>query len=344
MNLPASAMRGDGDPGVSGPGATVGGMTAQRAEVGLSFHRSFPPALVVDFARRLDAGGADEIWIIEDSFFTAGVSLAATALAVTERLRVGIGILPVVTRNPAVTAMELATLCELAPGRVMPGLGHGVQSWMAQMGVRAASPLTAFEQVMDAVRRLLAGEAVSTQQQYVKLDEVKLDRPPRQVPKLLAGVSGPKSLALAGRVAGGLMLAEPASPTYVRQSLEHAGHPDGFEVAVFSSMCVAPTREQAYQEMTPWLAWQLDGPSTVVRALPFFDDLAQRFADRGADGLAGIPADWWSEIGPIGTMDDALAHIQALEQAGVNHIGLWTATDPAKARDEIPTVIALAKR
>jgi alkanesulfonate monooxygenase SsuD/methylene tetrahydromethanopterin reductase-like flavin-dependent oxidoreductase (luciferase family) len=319
-------------------------MTAQRAEIGLSFHRSFPPALVADFARRLDAGGADEIWIIEDSFFTAGASLAATALAVTERLRVGIGILPVVSRNPAVTAMEVATLCELAPGRVMPGLGHGVQSWMAQMGVKAASPLTAFEEVMDSVRRLLAGETVSTQGQYVKLDEVKLDRPPRQLPKLLAGVSGPKSLALAGRVAGGLVLAEPASPTYVRQSLDHAGHPDDFEVAVFSSMCVAPTRDQAYKVMTPWLAWQLGDPSPVVRALPFFDDLAQLFADRGADGLAGIPVDWWSEIGPIGTMDDALAHIEALEQAGVNHIGLWPAADPAKARDEIPTVTALAKR
>jgi 5,10-methylenetetrahydromethanopterin reductase len=329
---------------VSEPGVTVCGMNAQRAEIGLSFHRSFPPALVADFARRLDTGGADQIWVIEDCFFTAGVSLAATALAATERLRVGVGILPVLARNPAVTAMELATLCELAPGRVMPGLGHGVQSWMAQMGVKAASPLAAFEEVMDAVRRLLAGETVSTQGQYVKLDEVKLDRPPRQVPKLLAGVRGPKSLALAGRVAGGLVLAEPASPAYVRQALDHAGHPNDFEVAVFSSMCVAPTREQAYKEMTPWLAWQLGDPSPVVRALPFFDDLAALFAERGADGLAGMPADWWSEIGPIGTMDDALAHIGALEQAGVSHIGLWPAADPAKARDDIPTVVALAQR
>jgi 5,10-methylenetetrahydromethanopterin reductase len=319
-------------------------MTAQRAEIGLCFHRTFPPGLVTDFARRLDTRGADQIWVIEDCFFTAGVSLAATALAVTERLRVGVGILPVVARNPAVTAMELATLCELAPGRVIPGLGHGVQSWMAQMGVRAASPLTAFEEVMDAVRRLLAGETVTTQGRYVKLDEVTLDRPPRQVPKLLAGVQGPKSLALAGRVAGGLVLAEPASPSYVRQSLEHSGRPDGFEVAVFSSLCVAPTREQAYKDMTPWLAWQLEDPGPVVRGLPFFDELAKLFAERGVDGLARIPADWWGEIGLIGTMDDALAHIEALEQAGVNHIGLWPAPDAAIARTEIDTVTTLAKR
>jgi 5,10-methylenetetrahydromethanopterin reductase len=319
-------------------------MTAQRAGIGLCFHRTFPPGLVTEFARRLDTGGAGQLWVIEDCFFTAGVSLAATALAVTDRLRVGVGILPVVARNPAVTAMELATLCELAPGRVLPGLGHGVQSWMEQMGARAASPLTAFEEVVDAVRRLLAGETVSVQGRYVNLDQVKLDRPPQQVPPLLAGVQGPKSLALAGRVAGGLVLAEPAGPTYVRASLQHSGRPDGFQVAVFSSLCVAKERSDAYREMTPWLAWQLEDPSPVVRGLPFFDELAQRFADRGADGLTGIPADWWGEIGLIGTMDDALAHIAALEDAGVDHIGLWPAPEPDAAQAEIDTVIALAKR
>ena len=319
-------------------------MTEQRARIGLCFHRTFAPALVSDFARRLDDGGADELWVIEDCFFTGGVSLAATALAVTERLRIGVGILPVVARNPAVTAMELATLCELAPGRVLPGLGHGVQSWMAQMGVKPASPLTAFEEVIDAVRRLLAGETVTTDGRYVRLTDVKLDRPPEAMPKLLAGMQGPKSLALAGRVADGLLLAEPAGPAYVRQSLEHSGRPDGFEVGVFSAFCVAETREQAHREMAPWLAWQLEDPSPVVRGLPFFDDLAAVFAADGQDGLAGIPADWWGEIGAIGTMDDALAHIEALEQAGVGHIGLWPAPDPNIARTEIDTVCALANR
>ena len=87
----------------------------------MCFDRTFPPGFVTEFARRLDEGGADQLWIIEDCFYTAGVSLAATALAITERLTVGIGILPAVARNPAITAMEIATLCELAPGRFLPG-------------------------------------------------------------------------------------------------------------------------------------------------------------------------------------------------------------------------------
>src|SRR5690606_7436947 len=98
-------------------------MDVPRAEIGMCFDRTFPPALVLDVARRLDRSGAHPLWVIEDCFFTAGVSLAAAALAVTERLRVGLGILPAVARNPAITAMEIATLDGLGPGRVLPGIG-----------------------------------------------------------------------------------------------------------------------------------------------------------------------------------------------------------------------------
>ena len=106
--------------------------------LGMCFPRELPAGLITTFAERLEAGGVDELWVIEDCFYTAGISLAATALARTERLTVGIGILPAVARTAAITAMEIATLAELAPGRVIAGIGHGVQDWMGQMGVRAA--------------------------------------------------------------------------------------------------------------------------------------------------------------------------------------------------------------
>ena len=193
----------------------------------MCFDRTFPPSFVTEVARRLDEGGADQLWIIEDCFYTAGVSLAATALATTERLTVGIGILPAVARNPAITAMEIATLCELAPGRFLPGIGHGVQSWMEQMGALTPSPLTTLEETIVAVRRLLAGENVTMHGRHVDLDDVRLDRPPSIVPPVLAGVRGPKSLQMAGRVAGGIVLAEPASPSYVTWALDQAGNRPG---------------------------------------------------------------------------------------------------------------------
>ena len=319
-------------------------MTTTRAATGMCFDRTFPASLVTEMARRLDEGGADQLWLIEDCFYTAGVSLAAAALSVTERLQVGLGILLAVARNPAVTAMEIATLCGLAPGRVLPGIGHGVQSWMEQMGALTPSPLTTLEEVIVAVTRLLAGESVTVDGRVVHLEDVRLDRPPAAPPPVLAGVRGPKSLAMAGRVAGGVVLAEPASPAYVRWALEQAGHPAPFHVAVFSPLCVTADRAEAHRIMSPWLAGQLAEPTAGLRVLPFFDDLVALDASRGVEGIAGMPDDWWAEIGPIGTLDDAAAHIGALEAAGVHSVGLFPAPDVDVARSQVDDVLALARR
>ncbi|TDE16074.1 LLM class flavin-dependent oxidoreductase [Jiangella asiatica] len=311
----------------------------------MCFDRTFPPSFVTEIARSLDHGGAGQLWVIEDCFFTSGPSLAAAALSVTERLTVGIGILPAVVRTAAVTAMEIATLYGLGPGRVLPGIGHGVQPWMGQMGVRPASPVTALEEVMVAVTRLLAGEEVTSHGHYVQLDAVQLDQPPADPPPLLAGVRGPRSLAMAGRAAGGLVLAEPAGASYVRWSLEQAGRSaDDFHVAVFGVVCVAKERSEAYRTMAPWLGRQLDHPTPSLTTLPFYDDLAARYASKGIDGLATVPPEWWIEMAPVGTMDDAAAHLRSLEDAGVRSVGLYPIPDVDAARAQVADVLELAAR
>ena len=317
---------------------------SNRAQIGMCFDRTFPAPAVLEFARDLESGGADELWIIEDCFFTSGPSLAAAALAVTERLTVGIGILPAVVRTAAVTAMEFATLHQVSGGRVIPGIGHGVQSWMGQMGVRPRSPLTALEEVLTAVRRLLAGETVTVHGDYVTLDEVTLAAPPSPPPPVLAGVRGAKSMQLAGRAADGVVLAEGAGPAYLRWSLDQAGRPDGFRAAVFASPCIAPDRREAYRMMAPWLAGLLDDPGPAVAVLPFRDELLARYREQGADGLVGMPHDWWLEFGPIGTMDDARSHVAALEAEGAGHVALFPPPDLAIAREQVRDVLELARR
>jgi 5,10-methylenetetrahydromethanopterin reductase len=92
-------------------------------------------------------------------------------------------------------------LSRLFPGRLLPGIGHGVQPWMAQVGGRVASPLTLLREYATALRSLLAGEEVSVDGRYVHLDAVKLDWPPADRPALAMGGDGPKSVALAGELA-----------------------------------------------------------------------------------------------------------------------------------------------
>jgi 5,10-methylenetetrahydromethanopterin reductase len=312
--------------------------------LGMCFPRTYPAALVTDVARRLDRGGADELWIIEDCFFTAGPALVSAALTSTERLTVGLGIVPAVARTAAVTAMEFATLEALGPGRFLPGIGHGVQSWMGQMGVRPKSPLTALEEVTTSVTRLLAGEEVSFEGKTVFLDKVKLDAPPAEVPPILLGVQGPKSMALAGRVAGGVVLAEPATAPYVRQSVEYAGSPEGFVVAVFAAMCVRPDRKTAYEWTAPWLGWRIGERPPQLTALPFFDEMKKLYDASGEAGLVGMPSDWWTAIGAIGTLDDAAAHVETLEAAGVQHVGLFPDPEVEHGLPQLDYVLELANR
>jgi alkanesulfonate monooxygenase SsuD/methylene tetrahydromethanopterin reductase-like flavin-dependent oxidoreductase (luciferase family) len=310
----------------------------------MCFDRSFPAGAVAEYARKVEAAGIEQLWMIEDCFYTAGVSLAATALAATERIAVGIGILPAVARNPAITAMEIATLCNIAPGRFRPGIGHGVQAWMGQMGVRPVSPLAALEETITVVKRLLAGDEVSFDGKQVHLDSIRLDQPPEVVPAVLAGVQQERSLALAGRVADGVILVEGAGPTYVEWSLDRAGRPRGFEAVTFTMLSVANDRRDAYRPVAEVVAELIADRLPALTVLPFYDEMAGRLTAGGPDALIEMPADYWAEIGAIGTMDDALAHVAALEAAGVGSINVFPGPELELAWEQMPQVAALAAR
>jgi alkanesulfonate monooxygenase SsuD/methylene tetrahydromethanopterin reductase-like flavin-dependent oxidoreductase (luciferase family) len=311
--------------------------------LGVCFDRTLPPPFVVEVAERLEAMGADSLWLIEDCFYTSGVSLAAAALARTERLHVGIGIVPAVARNAAVTAMEFSTLGRLGPGRFIGGIGHGVQEWMGQMGVRQRSPLTALEEVIVAVRRLLAGETVTYDGRVVRLDDVSLDQPASPAPQVLAGVRGPKSLALAGRVADGVILAEAAGPTYTRWAIEQAKPRGSFRTAVFSALCLTPERERAHQAMALQVALWLAQPEQSTKHHPHYDDIVDRFEGGGVDAIASMPTDWWIELGAIGAIDDVRAHLEAMRAAGADDVCLFLGDDVDLVReqlDDVATILA----
>ena len=109
--------------------------------VGAVIRRDIPPSKVIEHARSVQHG-FDELWVIEDLPFAGGISQAAAVLGATDTVSVGHGIAPAPFRNPAALAMEWATLAGMFPGRLIGGLGHGVQEWMGQIGDRVASPLT----------------------------------------------------------------------------------------------------------------------------------------------------------------------------------------------------------
>lgn len=165
-----------------------------------------PPEQLREVARAADRAGLAELWLWEDCFWGGAMTLASALLAWTDRMAVGIGVLPVPLRNVALTAMEAAALERLFPGRVTLGVGHGVQDWMGQVGARAGSPLTLLAEYLQALRGLLGGERVTTSGRYVKLDDVALGLPPASPPPLLAAATGDRTLEVSGRHADGTIL------------------------------------------------------------------------------------------------------------------------------------------
>ncbi len=173
---------------------------------GFAYAPTIPPERLAELARTAEMSGLDDFWVWEDCFKQSAIASAAVALAATERITVGIGLMPAPLRNVALCAMEIATLERMFPGRLVAGVGHGVQHWMDQAGAKVDSPLTLLREYVGALRGLLAGATVTTDGRYVKLDRVLLDWPPQRIPPLMLGGSGPKSVELAAELGDGNLL------------------------------------------------------------------------------------------------------------------------------------------
>ncbi len=298
--IPAGAARHRPEPA----GAYTRPMSDRHAaapRIGFMFDRDRPPEELTAFAAGLQEAGADDLWVVEDLGWSGSISAAALALAATAELRVGIGIAPVPLRNPALLAMELATLARVHPGRLVAGLGHGVPEWMRKVGAEPGGKLALLEETITAVRGLLAGETVSAHGRAVTVDGLALVHPPAQPPPLVTGVVRPRSLELSGRVADGTILAEGIGPAQVTAALDHigrgragAGRPADHELIVFAFLHVGDDPGRAAGAIRELLAGQ-------------------------AAWLGVPPAELFTVIGPPGGIPERVA---ALHAAGATTVVL----------------------
>jgi 5,10-methylenetetrahydromethanopterin reductase len=273
-----SAARGRGETRRSTIPAVTGGR-----RLGVLVRPPYEPERLPDFARAAERDGYDELWLAEDCFLAGGLTMSAAALAVTETLRVGIGLLPAAVRNAAITAMELAALARLHPQRFSAAFGHGVDAWMRQIDARPPNRLVALEETVAAVRELLAGRELTVEGRFVRLREVELDHPPDAPPPILIGTTGPRGMEIAGRVADGIVLPEGSAPAAVRWASEYGS------VTVYA-----------------WLSLADDGPTAVAKLRP---DVERWAASGGYPRLAELAG-----IGEDGAVDDAT--LRSLAVAG----------------------------
>lgn len=276
--------------------------------IGAMVRRDIAPENVVDHAVSLSLS-FDELWVVEDLPFAGGISQMTAILAATNDVVVGHGIAPAPFRTAAGLAMEWATLERMYPGRVACGIGHGVQSWMAQLGERVNSPLTLIRETCVGVRSLLAGDRVDVGGRYVTIADAQLEFPPATAPLVSLGVVGPKSLEVSGEVADGTVLCEAHGPTEIAAARERIGA---------GRARAGPDVVEGAHRITVFAAFHLGDEADIVRN----PDAPVGWEAKGADA---------SEVA---------AELASLYSAGAHSVVLVPlATDPIAALEQARTEI-----
>jgi 5,10-methylenetetrahydromethanopterin reductase len=172
----------------------------------------------IRYVQYAEANGFEAVWQAESRLVRDAIVPMAAFAATTRRIRIGSGVINNWTRNAAVIAATFLTLDDLAPDRIICGIGAWWDPLAQKVGITRSKPLLAMREVVVTVRALLARENVTFHGEFVHLDGVELDvvhgrKEPRNVP-IYIGATGPQMMALTGEIADGVVLNYLVSPHY----------------------------------------------------------------------------------------------------------------------------------
>jgi 5,10-methylenetetrahydromethanopterin reductase len=177
----------------------------------------------IELVRYAESKGFDAVWQADSRLVRDAIVPMAAFAATTDRIKVGSGVVDIWTRNPARLASTFSTLDDLAPGRIICGLGAWWDPLAAKVGITRDKPLRVMREVVTAVRALLNNEHVEIDGYFVHLDGVELDyvhqeRRPKDVP-IYIGATGMQMMEMTGEIADGAVLNYLVSPAYNSDAL-----------------------------------------------------------------------------------------------------------------------------
>ena len=193
--------------------------------VAIYLQDAHPLREAMHWAQAAEQAGFAAVWQAESRLVRDAVVPMAAFGATTEHIKLGSGVASIWTRNPAVLASTFATLDDLAPGRIICGLGAWWDPLARKVGISRDHPLTVMREIVTVVRALLNDETVTFDGTYVHLDGVELDyvhqeRRPKDVP-IYIGATGMQMMELAGEIADGVVLNYLVSPSYNERAIDH---------------------------------------------------------------------------------------------------------------------------
>jgi len=178
----------------------------------------------LDFVRYAEECGFEAVWQAESRLVRDAIVPMAAYAAVSDRIKVGSGVINNWTRNIGLLAATFLTLDDLAPNRIICGIGAWWDPLARNVGIDRSKPLTAMRETVIILRRLLNMERVTFHGEFVHVDGIELDvvhgrREPRHIP-IMIGATGDKMMELTGEIADGAVLNYCVPPEYNNNALD----------------------------------------------------------------------------------------------------------------------------
>jgi len=178
----------------------------------------------LEYARYAEEKGFEAVWQAESRLVRDAIVPMAAYAAVTNTIKVGSGVINNWTRNIGLLAATFLTLDDLAPNRIICGIGAWWDPLAKNVGIERKKPLTAMKETVQVMKRLLNMERVTFHGEFVHVDGIELDvvhgrREPRDVP-IMIGATGDMMMEMTGEIADGCVMNYCVAPEYNDKALE----------------------------------------------------------------------------------------------------------------------------
>ncbi len=179
----------------------------------------------MEYAKYAESHGFEAVWQAESRLVRDAIVPMAAYAAVTSKLKVGSGVINNWTRNIGLLAATFLTLDDLAPNRIICGIGAWWDPLAKNVGIERKKPLKAMRETIEVMKQLLALKRVTYHGEFHHVDGIELDvvhgrREPRHVP-IMIGATGDAMMELAGEIADGVVLNYCVPPEYNIKALKH---------------------------------------------------------------------------------------------------------------------------
>ena len=312
----------------------------------------------MDYAKYAEERGFEAVWQAESRLVRDAIVPMAAFAAVTDRIKVGSGVINNWTRNIGLLAATFLTLDDLAPDRIICGIGAWWDPLARNVGIERRKPLTAMRETVEVMRRLLALERVTFHGEFHHVDGIELDvvhgrKEPRHVP-IMIGATGPQMMEMTGEIADGAVLNYCVPPDYndvamaqLEKGAKKAGRTiDDIDRPQLVVCSVHDDRDEAIRGAKMLLTQYLAQQPHIAKASGVSPDVVKQIQsilgwpatkEQIEKAMVFVPDDLVLRITATGTPDEARAKVMEYVKRGATCPILYPLGDPKLMIDTFAT-------